>query len=220
MPTRLEVQIILKPDPKDPDWADEIADTLGELLKAVQAQGLTPQVSQAPVADGVPEPEPEPPPPTAAGPPKRVRDRTAERRAKAAAEAAVKADGHDKHALDEDDPLMGAADAAPGADPFDDDPLAEVDDTAPLPPGPDRKPVAAAKAPAPPAKTEKEYMEGSLILLRQCYGAPGGWEQVKIVQKEFKVSKFLDVPLDRAADLYKRARALAQTMGVQIPPGV
>ena len=193
-------------------------------MKAVQAHGLTAHVRPPPPAASAPEPDR---PPAGAGPPKRIRDRTAERRAKAAAEAA-KANGQDKtsvtaapDALDEDDPLMGAADAAPGADPFDDDPMAEVDDTAPLPPGPDRKPAAAAaKAPAPPAKTEKEYMEGSLILLRQCYGAPGGWEQVKIVQKEFKVSKFLDVPLDRAADLYKRARALAQTMGVQIPPGV
>ena len=137
---------------------------------------------------------------------KRVRDRTAERRAaKEKAEAEAKARSRGNGA--EEDPLLGAG-AGPGTgDPFGDD----VED----------QPAPAAK-PAEPrdrVRTPKECMDGAVVLLRQTWGAGGG-DAVKALQKTYQVAKFADVPLDKAPGLWKEALALAQKFKVNIPAGL
>jgi hypothetical protein len=141
-------------------------------------------------------------------PPKRVRDRTAERRAaREKAEAEAKAAAGTTNGAEVDDPLLGTG-AGPGTgDPFGDDA-----DDAPLPPRPDPEPVERVRTP-------KECMDGSIVLLRQCF-ANGGAEAVKALQKTYKVSKFIDLPLDAAPGLWKQSLDLARTLQIKIPPGL
>jgi hypothetical protein len=157
------------------------------------------------------EPAPVAPKPLASttqAPPKRVRDRTAERRAaREKAEADAKAAGTTNGA-EVDDPLLGSGSAGPGTgDPFGDD-----TEDAPLPSKPDPEPVERVRTP-------KECMDGSIVLLRQCF-ANGGAEAVKALQKTYKVSKFIDLPLDAAPGLWKQSLDLARTLQIKIPPGL
>jgi hypothetical protein len=170
-------------------------------------EGVTPVVlsPDPPPGDPMDDPDQDPaPPPPDPGTQKRVRDRTAERRAaKEKADAEAKAQGNGAQA---DDPLMGAT-AGPGTgDPFGDD----AD-----PPGPAPKPAVEERV-----RTPKECMDGSIVLLRQCFASPGGADAVKALQKTYKVSKFIDLPLDVAPGLWKESLALAQKLQIKIPPGL
>lgn len=218
---RAKVTVELAFDPADE--TENYADVLGELLKLAHVQRVPVEVKvpeAMPARDPPPDDDPllgggggtdgknPPPAPDTGGSTKRVRDRTAERRAaKEKAEADAKAAQTAKTnggaaPPAEDDPLMGGDDSAPiGADPFD-------------------EPIPAADAPPKPARTPQQLMDASIIILRQCYGVAGGIDQVKVVQKEFKVSQFTQVPLEKAGVLYNRALALAQTLNVNLPPGV
>jgi hypothetical protein len=211
----------------------DVADTMGEFLKTAHTQGV--HVETRVPADTAPRRDPPaeddpllgggaPPPDDNAGTQagadipapeagRRVRDRTAERRAKkereeaenrereAAQAAKVKANkpnGAADATPPDDDPLMGS-DTASHTDPFD----------TPIPP-----------ADAPPGRTPQQLMDASIIILRQCYGVPGGMDAVKIVQKEFKVAQFTQVELAKASVLYNRALGVANDLGVKLPPGV
>lgn len=215
---RAKVIVELAFDP-DSDNPGDYADMLGELLKHAHVRRVPVEV-QVPETMPVRDPPPDDDPLLGGGgadggthtpepaPAKRVRDRTAERRAaREKAEADAKAAQSTKTnggaaPVAEDDPLMGGDDGAPiGADPFD-------------------EPIPAADAPPKPARTPQQLMDASIIILRQCYGVAGGIDQVKVVQKEFKVSQFTQVPLEKAGVLYNRALALAQTLNVNLPPGV
>lgn len=228
-----KITLELPVDLSDTETSENVVDALGEFLKNVQVRGAStdlrvPASNHVPARDPPAEDDPllgggDPGPTTGtdghtppSGGPKRVRDRTAERRAKREREAAEAAEAARKTGAQtkpngavnptpppDDDPLMGAADDgadAGHADPFD----------TPIPP---------ADAP-PQTRTPQQLMDASIIILRQCYGASGGVEQVKVIQKEFKVSQFTQVPLDKAAVLYNRALALANTLSVKLPAGV
>jgi hypothetical protein len=142
-----------------------------------------------------------------------VRDRTAERRAakeKAEAEARAQASGDGAAEADVDDPLLGAASGPGTGDPFGDD----VDEDTPDTKAPASKPAVEERV-----RTPKECMDGSIVLLRQCFGN-GGADAVKALQKTYKVSKFIDLPLDAAPGLWKESLALAQKLQIKIPPGL
>jgi hypothetical protein len=210
----LTATISLTFDPTHPGEAGRVLDTLSFLATELHKRGVTPVVlsPDPPPGDPLDDPDldPAPPPPdpgtqTAQAPPKRVRDRTAERRA-----AKEKADAEAK-AAQADDPLLGAGGGPGTGDPFGDD----TDDDAPLPPGPDAKPAE----PVERVRTPKECMDGSIVLLRQCF-AQGGADAVKALQKTYKVSKFIDLPLDAAPGLWKQSLDLARTLQIKIPPGL
>jgi hypothetical protein len=205
-------------DPTRPGEAGRVLDTFSYLATELSKRGVSTTVLS-------PEPGPDPgddlelddepalvaPKPLASttqAPPKRVRDRTAERRAaREKAEADAKAAGTTNGA-EVDDPLLGSGSAGPGTgDPFGDD-----TEDAPLPSKPDPEPVERVRTP-------KECMDGSIVLLRQCF-ANGGAEAVKALQKTYKVSKFIDLPLDAAPGLWKQSLDLARTLQIKIPPGL
>jgi hypothetical protein len=205
------VSVNLMFDATRPDEAAAMLDTVSFLLTELRARGapvtiMSPEPPDDQPDDPLPDLDPSPgPAPSQAPPAKRVRDRTAERRA-----AKEKADAEAK-AAQTDDPLLGAT-AGPGTgDPFGDD----ADDDAPLPPGPDAKPAE----PVERVRTPKECMDGSIVLLRQCF-AQGGADAVKALQKTYKVSKFIDLPLDAAPGLWKQSLDLARTLQIKIPPGL
>jgi hypothetical protein len=206
-------------DPTRPGEAGRVLDMFSHLLTELSRQGvpttvLSPEPGPDPGDDLDADDEPAPVPPkpvvnasSTQAPPKRVRDRTAERRAaREKAEAEAKAAGTTNGA-EVDDPLLGTG-AGPGTgDPFGDDA-----DDAPLPAKPDPEPVERVRTP-------KECMDGSIVLLRQCF-ANGGAEAVKALQKTYKVSKFIDLPLDAAPGLWKQSLDLARTLQIKIPPGL
>jgi hypothetical protein len=226
MPQTMTATISLTFDPSCPGDAGRVLDTFSYLAtelskRGVQANVLSPDpvagpegFTEGPGDDPVLDPGSADDPPVQAvttTTTKRVRDRTAERRAaKEKADAASRA-GDEAKAAQVDDPLMGAT-AGPGTgDPFGDD----TDDDAPLPPGPDAKPAE----PVERVRTPKECMDGSIVLLRQCF-AQGGADAVKALQKTYKVSKFIDLPLDAAPGLWKQSLDLARTLQIKIPPGL
>jgi hypothetical protein len=208
----LTATISLTFDPARPGEAGRVLDTLSFLATELRKRGIVPAILSPdpppdPMDDPDQDPAPSPPPePTQTAPPaKRIRDRTAERRA-----AREKADAEAK-AVQADDPLLGAGGGPGTGDPFGDD----ADDDAPLPPGSDAKPAE----PVERVRTPKECMDGSIVLLRQCF-AQGGADAVKALQKTYKVSKFIDLPLDAAPGLWKQSLDLARTLQIKIPPGL
>jgi hypothetical protein len=215
----MSATITLNFDPGQPDEAGAVLDAFSYLATELQRRGVTATVlspdvlpvDDDPALDPSPDP-PDPAPVQAQTGTKRVRDRTAERRAakeKAEAEARAKAQGNGA-AADADDPLLGASDG-PGAG----DPFADEDDAAPAPPGPASKQAVQDKV-----RTPKECMDGAVVLLRQVFPLAGGGDAVKALQKVYKVSKFIDVPLAQAPGLWKEALALAQKFKVNIPAGL
>jgi hypothetical protein len=164
----------------------------------------------------VPSPEP-----TAATGPKRVRDRTAERRAKREREAAEAAVAGEVLQAFRGGAPKGNGQAADPAEPDDGDPFG--DDF--LPPGsPEPAAAAATKPPVDPilakVRTEQGAMDAALTILRCVYDSPDGAKHVKELQKAHKVAKFTDVPLDAAPVLFKTAFALADKLGVALPSGL
>ena len=219
-PVELSARIVLDYDPAHPEEAERVLDKFAYFVTELAKLGVTPLVL-SPAVDA-PDPEPMQPresPREASGPgpseppPKRVRDRTAERRAakeKAEAEARAQASGNGAAEADTDDPLLGAASGPGTGDPFGDD----VDEDAPDTKAPVSKPAVEERV-----RTPKECMDGSIVLLRQCF-AQGGADAVKALQKTYKVSKFIDLPLDVAPGLWKESLALAQKLQIKIPPGL
>lgn len=223
MDVKLTATISISFDPADLEDTENVSDTLGGLLTELKRRGVDTHVlSPDTVPDGPDDDDSDPmvstgaqdkrEAPQAQAPAKRVRDRTAERRAakeKAEAEARAKAPAQAQPDADPDDPLLGAGAGNAGGDPFGDDPL---------PPGPDPKPKSSD--PEDRVRTPKQCMDGSIVILRQCFAVPGGADAVKALQKTYKISKFIDLPMDSAPGLWKDAVALAGKLNVTIPAGV
>ena len=204
MSNGLTAQIILSFDPTRSDEAADLLDSFSGILRVLQKNGVAATIMSPAPGPAGPDDEPlplgadpdDPPPaPVAGAVNKRVRDRTAERRAakeKAEAEAKARSRGN---GAEEDDPLLGAG-AGPGTgDPFGDD----VED----------QPASAAK-PAEPgtaSATPKECMDGAVVLLRQTWGGgPAAVDRGEGAAKNLdQVAKFADVPLDKAPGLWKEA---------------
>jgi hypothetical protein len=66
--------------------------------------------------------------------------------------------------------------------------------------------------------TPKEQLEASFVVLREAYQRPDGVPAVKALQKSMKVSKFSDVPLSRAGELFTACRGIAEKLNLRVPP--
>jgi hypothetical protein len=223
------LKLIIELHPRNAEQLADIADVLAEVLKFGQEHGIPATVaSSAGTTDGDAVDEMLPPVSTPAAPaavsstppttgPRRVRDRTAERRAKREREAAEAAAGGTA--------TKGNGQAAdPVVEPDDADPFGDLD-AGFLPPGsPEPPPAAATKPPVNPilakVRTEQGAMDAALTILRCVYDSPDGAKHVKELQKAHKVAKFTDVPLDAAPVLFKTAFALADKLGVALPSGL
>jgi hypothetical protein len=105
-----------------------------------------------------------------------------------------------------------AAKPGPGPEPG---PLVEADDDDPLGGGP------VADVPPTGEYTVPEKLEASRAVLRQAYLLPdGGVQAVKQLQKSMKVTKFSDVPPERADELFSHCREIAKRFSIDVPaPG-
>jgi hypothetical protein len=61
-------------------------------------------------------------------------------------------------------------------------------------------------------------VEASFVVLREAYQRPDGVPAVKALQKSMKVSKFSDVPLSRAGELFTACRGIAEKLNLRVPP--
>jgi hypothetical protein len=102
----------------------------------------------------------------------------------------------------------GTAAAKPGPDP-----LIEADDGDPLGGG-----STSTDLPPTGEYTLPEKLEASRAVLRQAYLLPnGGVQAVKQLQKTMKVTKFSDVPPERADELFSHCREIAKRFSIDVP---
>lgn len=59
-----------------------------------------------------------------------------------------------------------------------------------------------------------EAREAGLALVRQAY-AGGHVAEVKVLQRQWKIAKFYDVPVEKGHEFYAQAVKLAQSVGLQ-----
>lgn len=181
------------------DNAEELNDALGAIRSALPADIFARarpfSITAFPTHDSAPYPAVSQPPADtlgsasqaaaapAAEPAKRHR-RTKEQIA--ADEAAAKA-----KAVQDADPLASTPEEAAGDEPDDTDPL-----------GLGTEPEPAAK---PATLTPAEAKLKALEVLREVFALPGGPQMVKAIQKQFSVTKFIEVPDAKGLELLKAA---------------